>query len=131
MVCFILRWVVSSVPFLSVCFKAKFCQSRATSAMASAAAHGSMPSALVQCTCLPHHGQFQERSIYFILRWGVSLVSFSSVHFKVNFTNQGQCLPWPLLPPVVVCCPFWCNASACNIMGDTGHAHFFLFGTGG
>jgi hypothetical protein len=41
LVCFILRWGVSSVPFLSVHFKATF-QSGANSAMASATACGSM-----------------------------------------------------------------------------------------
>ncbi len=55
-VCFILRRGVISVPFLSVHFKAKFCQSGGTSATASAPACGSMSPIPAQCTCSPHHG---------------------------------------------------------------------------
>ncbi len=70
-VCYILHWGVSCVTFLSVHFKAKFCQSRVTSATASAAAHGSLLPVPVHCACSPHYGQCQIRSVGSISRWGL------------------------------------------------------------
>jgi hypothetical protein len=48
-------WVLSH--FLSVHFKAKFCQVGARSTKVSAAAHGSMLPVPAQCAWLPHHGR--------------------------------------------------------------------------
>jgi hypothetical protein len=50
---------------------------------------------------------------------------------KKNFANQGQHPPWPLLPPVAVCCLFWHSAPACHIMGNVRHAWFVVFCTWG
>ncbi len=49
---------------------------RATYPMASAAAHDPPVSVPALCACLPHHGQCRARSVFFILRWGVSCVTF-------------------------------------------------------
>jgi hypothetical protein len=70
-VCFILCWGVCYVTFLSVCFKANFHQSGATSSVAYAATHGSLPPVLVWCACTPHHVRFPARLVCFILRLGL------------------------------------------------------------
>jgi hypothetical protein len=48
-----------------------FCQSGATSSVASAAAHDSLLPILVQYTCTPHHGQCLAHLVLFILQWGL------------------------------------------------------------
>ncbi len=70
-VCLILRWGVCCVTFLSLHFKANFCQSGAMSSTASAATHGSLPPILVQCACSPHHGWCLAHSVCFILQLGL------------------------------------------------------------
>ncbi len=70
-VCFILRWGVCCVTFLSVHFKANFSLSGATSSAASATACGSLPPIPVWSACLPHHGQCLACSVCFISQWGL------------------------------------------------------------
>ncbi len=96
-------------------------QCRATSATASAATHDPPTSVLAPWLCLPHYGQRWACSVFFILRWGVSCITFLLVPFKAKLRQSGATLAADSaaahgsLPPILAQCACSPHYGQCQV----------------